>query len=67
MVASFHLCREHSTWFTRLLWRIKVVLATWHICSEKATIRAIERTFTLCRSTCNQVKFEDVDRCSFCS
>jgi hypothetical protein len=44
-----------------------LVLATWHICSEKATVRAIERTFTRCRSTCNQVKFEDVDRCSFCS
>src|SRR5256885_16676972 len=42
-----------------------LVLATWYICSEKATVRARERPFTRCRSTCNQVKCEDVDRCSF--
>src|SRR6266567_1050863 len=45
--------------------RVRPVLATWYICSEKATVRARERPFTRCRSTCNQVKCEDVDRCSF--
>jgi hypothetical protein len=33
-----------------------IVLATWYICSGKAIVKAIERTFTRCRSMCNQGK-----------
>ncbi len=29
------------------------VLATWHICSEKATVRAIKRAFAGCKKTCS--------------
>jgi hypothetical protein len=32
----------------------KPVLATWHIPSEKATARRIERAFTDCRWMCNE-------------
>jgi len=42
--------------FPALLSCIWAVLATWHICSEKATVRAIERAFTRCIWTCNQGK-----------
>src|SRR5947209_16918801 len=40
------------------------VLATWHICSGKATVRAIERAFTGCRWMCNQGK---IWRCKYIS
>ncbi len=52
-ITLWPLCSTPSSAVHNLCW---LVLATWYICSEKATVKAIERAFTGCKKTCSQGK-----------